>query len=210
MIVPNEEFWKIFKETDGALSCTEAIAIMNIAAQCKEGLFVEYGTFMGKSALSALIGLPRGLFYLYEPDFDTGKINKEEVRETLMPFAKHINHLYLCSEYSINVITEYNDYSYAFIDSGSHQDGLPMQEVKLLEDRMVEGGIIAFHDWNSQFREVKEASDYLVNTGKYEYIPINWDEIIEYVNDNNLEANNLSWHHRELKNPCFVGAVKRK
>jgi len=101
-------------------------------------------------------------------------------------------------------------YSYVFVDSGSHQDGLPMQEVKLLENIVVQDGIIAFHDFDSQFKEVREAYDYLVSTGKYEPININWQEIVEYVNANNLEDGNNSWHHTELKNPCFIGAVKRK
>ena len=109
-----------------------------------------------------------------------------------------------------SILHNFNNISYCFVDSGSHQDGLPMQEVKLLEDKMVQGGIICFHDWDSQFREVKEASDYLVSTGKYDYISIQWNEIIEYVNANNLEEGNISWHHNELKNPQFVGAVRRK
>ena len=33
MITPTPDFWKVFKETNGALSTAEAIAIMNIAAQ---------------------------------------------------------------------------------------------------------------------------------------------------------------------------------
>jgi len=41
-------------------------------------------------------------------------------------------------------------------------------------------------------------------------INIDWDKIVSYVNENNLEEGNTSWHHNELKNPCFVGAVKRK
>ncbi len=209
MILPPKEFWPVFKNTEGALSCCEAIAIMNIAAQAPNGLFSEYGTYKGKSALSALCGLPEGIFYLYEPDFDTGKIDKDLVAETLKPFSNRINHLWLSSEYSIDAIPQYDDYSYVFIDSGSHQDGLPMQEVKLLEDRMIPGGIIAFHDWNSQFKEVKEASDYLVSTEKYEYIEIGWAEIINYVRDNDLENGNQSWHHTEMDFPCFVGAVKR-
>lgn len=209
MIKPTKEFWDVFKSTNGALSCAEAVAIANLAAQVQKGLYVEYGTFKGKSALAALQGLPEGLFYLYDPEF--GKtIDEKDVYKTLGQFDENINHLWLGSDYSTNVIPEYNDYTYVFVDSGSHQDGLPMQEALLLEDRVARGGIIAWHDWDSQFREVKEASDYLVGTGKYEYIPINWDEIIEYVNSENLEEGNQSWHHNELRNPCFVGAVRRK
>jgi predicted O-methyltransferase YrrM len=213
MITPTKEFWEVFKNTDGALSCTEAVAIMNLAAQAPQGIYVELGSFKGKSALAASQSLKEGHFYLVEPEF----INKEWCGDVINKiFRNSVNNISPKSvpDYSVNVIGNMyavkEPYSFVFVDSGSHQDGLPMQEVKLLEDKMVEGGIIAFHDWNSQFKEVKEASDYLVSTGKYEYVPVNWDEIIVYVNENNLEEGNKSWHHTELKNPCFVGAVKRK
>lgn len=214
MIKPTKEFWGIFKNINGALSCTEAVAIMNLAAQAPKGFYAEYGVYKGKSAISALYGFGErdGVFYLVEPE-----LKNEGWANELWSVISKANGIIgskikinLVPDYSTNVIEKLGDCSYVMIDSGSHQDGLPMQEVKLLEDRMVEGGIIAFHDWNSQFSEVKEASDYLVGTGKYEYIPINWDEIIEYVNSENLEESNRSWHHNELRNPCFVGAVKRK
>lgn len=210
MITPTPEFWKKFKETNGALSCTEAVAIMNLAAEAPktDGWAIELGTFNGKSAMSAMVGLSECFFMLLDPIFDDNKViaevfnNIKDVNTTVT--------LKFSPIYSTDFLPHLAPYSYVFVDSGSHQDGLPMQEVKLLEDNVLQGGIIAFHDWDSQFTEVKEASDYLVGTGKYEYININWDEIISYVNDNNLEDNNTSWHHNELKNPCFVGAVRRK
>lgn len=217
MITPTKEWLDIFRSTNGALSVSEAIAIMNIAAQAPKGRYLELGTYKGKSALSAVVGLKQGWFGLVDPEFKDIEWRDEVSIKVSLCADKHNNNqkmveLYIetFADYSTNIIPIIQtDFSYVFVDSGSHQDGLPMQEVKLLEDRMVHGGIIAFHDWNSQFSEVKEASDYLVSTGKYEYIPINWDEIISYVNQNNLEEGNLSWHHNELKNPCFVGAVKR-
>jgi len=201
MLTPTPEFWKVFKETNGALSCAEAVAIMNIAAQAPQGTYIELGTFMGKSAMSASQGLKGGAFVLVEPEFSSDWALPIDVRQQIYPVK----------DYSVNVLQSMKDmYAYCFVDSGSHQDGLPMQEVKLLEDRMVQGGIIAFHDFRSQFVEVEGAYNYLLSTGKYEEIIIDWNEIIEYVNANNLEEGNLSWHHNELKNPCFVGALKRK
>jgi hypothetical protein len=213
MITPTQEFWKVFKETNGALSCTEAVAIMNIAAQAPEGLAVELGTHKGKSAMAASFALnDMTQFYLVEPEFSDSKWFEDVYNSILKSYYNKPKNILLkpFADYSTNVISNFNNISYCFVDSGSHQDGLPMQEVKLLEDKMVQGGIICFHDWDSQFREVKEASDYLVSTGKYDYISIQWNEIIEYVNANNLEEGNISWHHNELKNPQFVGAVRRK
>lgn len=211
MILPDEKFWKIFKETDGALSCTEAIAIMNIAAEApKANRCVEFGVYKGKSALSASLGLEHALFYLVEPEFENEEF-KNEVENTLKQIPYSSVEFSFSSMYSTDWLKDNERmFGYVFVDSGSHQDGLPMQEVKLLEDRMVKDGIIAFHDWNSQFVEVKQASDYLVSTGKFEYIPINWEEIINYVRENDLERNNRSWHHNELPFPNFVGAVRRK
>jgi predicted O-methyltransferase YrrM len=205
MILPSKEFLEVLKKTNGALSVTEAIAIIQIAAEAPQGIYSEFGVAYGKSSLSAIQSLKMGKFYLVDPIFESEQI-RFDVFDRL---RNNIAGIELINGYSTDEIQKHENYSYVFVDSGSHQDGLPMQEVKLLEDRIVQGGIIAFHDWNSQFKEVKEAGDYLVSTGKYEYIPIDWDEIINYVNENNLEANNSSWHHPELKNPCFIGALKR-
>lgn len=216
MIKPTEEFLKIFKETDGALSVSESIAIMNISAQAPvNGRNYEYGSYYGKSGMSAMYGLLTPSINLVDPIY-IGSENKicQTVFDTLRsaPTNKPSTNreINLTGGYSTDVIEKNNDYAYVFIDSGSHQDGLPMQEVKLLENRMVPGGIIAFHDFRSQFSEVEEAYNYLLSTGKYEEIPINWKEITDYVDENNLEEGNKSWHHTELKNPCFVGALKRK
>lgn len=209
MITPPNDFWKVFKETNGALSCAEALAIMNIAAQAPEGLCIELGTFEGKSAMSANYSLHNHTFVLVEPEFN--KTITPEMVVAKIKLATDIKKDVLFKQiYSTDFLPTIDILlSYIFVDSGSHQDGLPMQEVKLLEDRMVQSGIIAFHDFRSQFIEVEQAYNYLLSTGKYEEIQINWDEIISYVNENNLEEGNLSWHHTELKNPCFVGALKR-
>lgn len=210
MITPTPEFLEVFKNTDGALSVTESIAIMNIAAQSpSENRCVEFGVYKGKSAMSAAVSLRNALFYLVEPEFANDEF-VEEVKNTLNRIPPPSTRYSYSCMFSTEWLKENKrEFGYVFVDSGSHQDGLPMQEALLLEDVVVKGGIIAWHDWNSQFREVKEASDYLVGTGKYQYIPINWEEIIAYVNENNLEEGNKSWHHNELRNPCFVGAVVR-
>lgn len=209
MITPSKSFWKIFKETNGALSCAEAVAIMNLAAMSPKGAYAEFGVYKGKSAMCAALGLQAGVFNLVEPEFVDKKFREEAVFNIVAAAGESVE-LNTIADYSTNVLPYSGKFCYVMVDSGSHQDGLPMQEVKLLEDRMVKDGIIVFHDWNSQFHEVKEASDYLVSTGKYEYVNIDWGLIVKYVDENNLEEGNQSWHHTELKNPCFVGAVRRK
>lgn len=212
MIYPSAGFLEVFKATPGALSVAESLSIMWLADQSPEGTYIELGTHKGKSAMSAALVLQRGLFYLVEPEFADNKFKKEalasiekgsmRVDVVLMPIAN----------YSTNVIHGFNDFSFVFVDSGSHQDGLPMQEAKLLEDKLTSGGIIAWHDFKNQFREPAEAADYLVSTGKYEWIDIPWQPIFDYVNEHNLEEGNNSWHtYPDLGHPPnFVGAVRRK
>lgn len=215
MIYPSPEFLKVFKETSGALSVTESIAIMNIANEAHKvtGTWVELGSYKGKSCISAAYTLPRTgvrMFHLVEPEFSSLSFC-EEVKNTVELYCDPR----FIADYSTNVIGNKfvlpEPYAYIFVDSGSHQDGLPMQEAKLLEDRVIPGGIIAWHDFKNQFREPAEAADYLVSTGKYEWIDIPWQEIIAYVKKNNLEEGNNSWHlYDDVPFPNFVGAVRRK
>lgn len=205
MNIPDLGFLDFFKNREGAFSVTEAIALYNICLDATKGEYIEVGSYKLKSASVAAMALKDGDFWLVDPLFRDEKFCEEVMKNIVF----RVNMVLVGNE-SLNEIPKHGEYSYVMVDSGSHGDGLPMQEVKLLEDRMVKGGIIAFHDFRSQFVEVEQAYNYLISTGKYEEIPINWQEIIEYVNANNLEEGNNSWHHTELKNPCFVGALKRK
>lgn len=235
LLVPNEQFWKVFKETAGAFSTAEAIALYNICLAAPEGEYAEFGTYKGKSALVALIALKKGMLHLVDPILDSESI--KEMVEVIVKIERGCNFdFYKTTSIDameklkhqdwggvdaktgevFKVPREYGkntgDFSYVFVDSGSHGDGLPMQEAKLLEDRMVQGGIIAFHDYKNQFTEVEIAYDYLVGTGKYERIDINWQEIFDYVKEHDLENGNNSWHiYNELPHPPnFVGALRRK
>lgn len=164
MIIPSEQFWNSFRKTNGALSCAEAIAIVNIALQAPQGVYLEMGTFCGKSAMSAMVGLQPGEFILLEPLFENGEAsldfsNFPQKKMLVKPLIEY------SEEYLAKPLGEM--YAYVFSDAGSHQDGLPLREVKLLEDRIVSGGVILFHDFRSQFVEVEGAYYYLLDTGKY-------------------------------------------
>lgn len=213
MIFPSKEFIDIFKSIPGAISVCESIAIMNIAGQAPEGGAIELGTYKGKSAISALYGFSENIgFILVDPEFSDKEFEHQTAKNISLIAGSGKGKCWskLVADISVNEIPKHEKLSYVFVDSGSHADGLPMQEVKLLEDRVVKNGIIAFHDFRSQFVEVHQAYEYLLSTGKYEEMLINWQEIIAYVKENDLEANNNSWHHTEMDFPCFVGALKRK
>lgn len=212
MITPTSEFWKVFKETNGALSCAEAVSIMNLAALAptgEKGIAIEAGTYHGKSAMAAAYGLKSiGEFWLVDPIFED-EVLAEQVSSKVLNAGESVYGVVCFEKSSVEVIPSFDKYVWAFVDSGDHQS-LPMIEVKLFEDRIVQGGIIAFHDWQSQFLEVMYAYNYLLGTGKYEEVHINWQEIVEYINREGIEDGNKTWHHTELQNPCFVGALRKK
>ena len=80
MITPTKEWVDIFRNTNGALSVSEAIAIMNIAAQAPPGNYLEMGTHKGKSAQAALCGLQgTEKFFLLEPEFTNMEFLKEAI-----------------------------------------------------------------------------------------------------------------------------------
>lgn len=216
MIYPTKEFIEVFKKTPGALSVAESICIMNLAAFAPEGTYITIGSHKGKDAMSASYSLKSGVYYLIDPIYENppvegglGRLAEEVVFNSNERWDISVIAL---SETSVEAIPEYAPYSYVFSDAGSHSDEIPMQEVKLLEDRMVKGGIIAFHDVFSQFLKQTEAYEYLLSTGKYEKIEINWQEIFDYMKENNItEEDNDSWHtYPDLPHsPNFVGALRR-
>lgn len=210
MIIPSKEFIEKFKSTPGAFSVCEAIALYNIIidnAPCGE--YLELGSHKGKSSQVIAKAMPSAsTLILVEPEFKDHNWVSEVVSRVnyLLPE----NGFGWIAGYSLNVIPEYDSLAFCFVDSGVHDD-MVMDEVKLLEDRMMPNGIIAFHDFLNQFTAVERAYNYLWSTGKYEPININWKEIFDYVRENNLEEGNNSWHEKGSEEfPKFVGALRRK
>jgi hypothetical protein len=208
MIFPTEQFWEDFKNTNGAFSTPEALALMNITKDAPtNGVWAEFGSYKGKSAISAAYPLEsKKEFVLVDPEFKDSDFAEEVIRLT----RKYFDPL-LISDYSTNIIPRFHNYAYAFIDSGDHGEELVSSEVLAIEDRVMSGGIIAFHDLDNQFTAVRRWYDYLLGTGKYAEIPINWAQIFDYVRGRNLEEGNMSWHEKGSEEfPKFVGALKRK
>lgn len=207
---PKNEFWEEFVQTKGAFSCCEAVALYNLVKQAEQGDFLELGSHKGRSSMCIAAAMPKvSRLFLVEPEFKDcdwaqdvlGRVNKWIVgRLPAMGYGG----------YSLDIIPLFNTLSFCFIDSGVHDD-MVTDECKLLEDRMFQGGIIAFHDYKNQFTAVERAYNYLLSTGKYEEIIINWDEIFEYVKENDLQDGELSWHvYHELPHPPnFIGALRR-
>ena len=56
MITPDKKFWDVFRNTDGALSCAEALAIIQVAALAPSGVYVEAGTYYADVVYSHFSG----------------------------------------------------------------------------------------------------------------------------------------------------------
>lgn len=206
--IPHSSFIEKFKEVNGAFSVAECIALYNVCLQSPDGSWMELGTHKGKSTMAIALAMnPKtSSLTLVEPEFkDTNWL--EEVAERIIGVNKDIR-LYMMPSYSIDEIKNHVGFiSFVFVDSGVHDD-MVMEEVKLLEDKIVRKGVIAFHDYKNQFTAVERAYQYLLSTGKYEEIEINWPLILR----EDREEGNNSWHqYPELGHaPNFVGALRRK
>lgn len=211
METPLTEFWEDFIKTKGAFSCAEGLALYQIVGQAEQGQFLELGSHKGRSSMCIAAAMPKvSQLFLVEPEFKDsvwanevlGKANKWTPDNVLATGY---------ASYSLDVIPLFKELSFCFIDSGVHDD-MVMEECKMLEDRMIQGGIIAFHDYLNQFTAVERAYDYLLSTGKYSKIEINWNEIFDYLKENDLQDGELSWHqYPELPHPPnFIGALRRK
>ncbi len=234
MIFPSRSFIERFKETQGAFSVCESIALMNIAWTVPSGNYIECGSNAGKSGMSAAYGLSKGIFYMIDPIFDL--TNREAWSHSVQEKPENLAWNYVNEEgfnqkvkdrisfasagrvtpvllgsYSEAELPKYPPYSFAFIDSDIHAAEVCVTEVKLIEDLMVSGGAIAFHDYGNQYHGPMVAYQYLLSTGKYEPIEIDWDDIFNYVRDRNLEEGNDSWHQNGSNEfPKYVGAVRKK
>lgn len=214
MGTPPKEFWEQFKITPGAFSTAEALAIFNIVSSIKYSrvgdwveTYIELGSHRGKSSQAIAAAIKKGVLYCVEPEFENVDWLNDFNR-----LNKYGCDVITISDYSTNVLPTFNKLTFAFVDSGTHSDDLVMIESKMLEDKIIRGGVVAYHDKGSQFTKVDEAYSYLLSTGKYEEIKINWNEIFDYLKENNIsEDDNNSWHkYPELPHPPnFIGALKR-
>jgi len=208
-------FLNIFKETHGAFSVAEAIALYNICKLVPKGDYCEAGSHKCKSTIVSMLAFDNGCdFYLLEPEFEnTGFLVDAQRAVILLKQAYgNTNKCHFLAEYSTEFFKKDKQFAYIMIDSGDHGQELVQAEKILIEDKIIPGGILAFHDLNNQFTAVRRCYDELIATGKYEPIPIDWPTILKHVSEHSLEEGNNSWHqYPELGHaPNFIGALRRK
>ncbi len=209
MIYPQKKLIETFKTCPGAFSVCEAIALYNIVKEAPKGIYAELGTHKGKSGIIAAAALKNGVFYLIDTEFTDEKWAVETAAKVHNASNGKVETEPVAS-LSVDFIPEHDNYAYVMVDTGDHSDELVMSELNLLKDRMIIGGIIAFHDLDNQFTGVRKGYDYMLRTGMYEPIQIGWKQIFDYVRERNLEEGNNSWHEKGSEEfPKFVGAIKR-
>jgi predicted O-methyltransferase YrrM len=204
--IPHHSLLEQFKNTHGAMSVAEGIALYNITLASPHGIYLELGSHRGKSSQMIAAAMDDSSeLILVEPEFEDDEWRRG-VSDLILKTNRKIEKT-LISGYSLDVIPSHNRYAFVFVDSGVHDD-MVTDECKLLEDRVVGGGVIAFHDFRNQFTAVERAYNYMLGTGKYEEIEINWPLILR----ENREEGNTSWHqYPELGHaPNFIGALRRK
>lgn len=234
MNFPSPDILKLFKETRGAISIQEGVAIHWLARQAPEGDAIDLGTHCGKAAIMASAGFVTSRkFHLVDPGFDVNNAEAWEhsvqgssdkawhgFHEDLFPVKvlrtvsdASQNPLTISShgDYSLHAIPAINGpFSFVFIDSDVHTYDIVKPECELLRNRMVIGGIIAFHDFGPPTYGVEQAMREMLPGGQYEEIGIPWREIKEWVHDNDTPEANISWHKAGEKEPCYLGALIRR
>ena len=207
----NSTTLSLFKSTPGAMSFCEGLALSRLAYESggfrNEGIYIESGSHSGKSTVAIASALYEECeLHMIDPDF---KRPPSDILGDLKSAseATFIFHIAPSVEALPRIAGEL---SFVFLDSGDHSYELCRAECNIVALRIVKGGIIAFHDLDSQFKGVRQCYDELLATGAFEEVVIPWKDIEAEVVAGNLEAGNDTYHHTELANPMFLGALRRK
>ena len=191
------------------MSVCEGLALSRLAKIAPAGTCVECGTHSGKSAVAIASGLKHTLLlHLIDPDFKATWSAINGLVGRACDFNLSANQIPASSTDALSVLfSEYGDFAFVFLDSGDHTYELCRAECNIVAPRMVKGGIIAFHDYNSQFTGVEKCYNELLETGEFKEIVIPWKDIEAKVIADKLEEGNVTYHHPELANPMFLGAL---
>jgi len=201
----------LFKSTPGAMSVCEGLALSRLAYESgglrNEGIYIESGSHSGKSTVAIASALHHGCeLHMIDPDFKrpTSDILNDLKSASEATFIFHIAP-------SVEALPRIaGELSFVFLDSGDHSYELCRAECDIVALRIVKGGIIAFHDFRSQFIGVEQCYNELLATGAFEEVVIPWKDIEAEVVAGNFETGNETYHHTELANPMFLGALRRK
>jgi len=189
------------------MSCAEGLALSRLAASAPTGIYIESGSHSGKSTVAIASALHRGCeLHMIDSDFKCLTV----VIFGDLRFVSEVTFIFHIAP-SVEALPRISgDFAFVFLDSSDHSYELCRAECDIVAPRMVKGGIIAFHDFRSQFIGVEQCYNELLATGAFEEVVIPWKDIEAEVVAGNLETGNLTFHHQELSNPMFLGALRKK
>jgi len=166
-----KEVKKLAEKVEGWLSDKEGRLLYNFAKKCTgKGVIVEIGSWKGKSTIWLAMGSKRGnRVKLYAVDPHTGSKEHKEIYgevQTFEEFKKNIRDAGVedivipVKRTSMEAAGEFNEpVELIFID-GAHEYELVKLDFELWFPKVIEGGIMAFHDttWGAgPGRVVKES-----------------------------------------------------
>lgn len=172
---------KRINEINGLLSNNEAILLYNLARKAKNGVIIEIGSYKGKSTICLGYGTKDGhRVKVYTIDPHTGDLSYHEWEleknssPTIREFQKNISRnkeikeyiypLYTTSELAIPGVTTKVDL--IFVD-GDHRYESVLKDFKLWNEKLNEGGIIAFHDSFSWEGVIKVVDEEIFNNSQF-------------------------------------------
>jgi len=221
----DEKLLNKFKQTPGAISVTEAIALYKLIVERKSinGNFVDLGSNAGKSSMIAAAAFSdngsTGEFYLVDPLYGNEMkwqqwayaANKPLFMSLLLNRLTTFSSLQFTfsSLESLPFLLEFSGgIDYCFIDSGDHGPELLNRELNALLPLLNNGALLVFHDYGNQFVAVSGAYAGLLEKG-FSKVDIDWEPIKRFVRNGNLEKGNDSWHCPNVECPNFIGALTK-
>lgn len=166
---------KIANDIEGWLTPTEGEVLFNLAKNVPRGSVVEIGSWKGKSTFYLACGiLQRGEGFIYSIDHHTGSFEHrnrtDQPINTLNEFCENMrthNVGHVIRTLVMNSIDAskqiHDEIGLIFVD-GSHDYGSVRSDFETWWPKLMEGGIIAFHDSLSK-EGVSKYVDEIISTG---------------------------------------------
>lgn len=165
-----EDTWQEAEKIVGYLFKEEGHVLHNLAVQIPEnGIIVELGSFCGKSSriLAEVARDKKSKLYCVDsfvPHFDGVPTPPEEAlksftQHVLTPFYDNVELIKLDTTEASRYFKKQIDF--IFIDADHSLDGVRLDCEHWLP-MLKSGGVVAFHDYHSDWKEVKQAADEFV------------------------------------------------
>ena len=226
-----------FKKIPGAISVYEAVGLyLTIINECKIKFTygADLGSYAGKSscvgsaALSEINACTH--FCLVDPlygDKDnpytwrhtrggnprSWHFDQPNANEIILADASKFSKLThsLAGVPSVEFLESCPPLGYIFIDTDDHGPETIAEELAFIKNKLLPGGIIAFHDYGNQYSAPLLAAEKLVASGEYEQLEIDWPRINQLGDEYGGEEGNNSWQvYAEIPKTNFLGCVRRR